>query len=314
MIGGSMTEFVFKNLEIFKKEKLEQIKLLLGRGIFISKEIKEGNSINLILGFTLPNVIEDSKTKSRVVNFLRFPSITLAEAKIEEDKVVLTVPTIEELNVRINDKTLSLVFGIERSLLNSLNERLVNIPTVKNSLNPIRQAIVEIYEKNSLDINEFKKGRTEKKVYRYLNFLQDLELISIKDKRYAVPGVRFEWIRERLRGKSENYINNILLADVLHKGFDFLRNYLNLTTIVPYLRLATSYYLPSAEKSELLYLNQTSLINKYSDIYNQKINRVTANSQINYLTEVDILKREDNFLYGEENVLKTVQTSMVRSL
>jgi hypothetical protein len=95
-------KLTFKDRKTFRKNKLNQIKLHLGRGVFISKEVKGRNIAVFTLGLTVPNMIDDKKTKRRVIAFSKFTNIALAHAEIEKDKVVLFLPSIDIFSLMVN--------------------------------------------------------------------------------------------------------------------------------------------------------------------------------------------------------------------
>jgi hypothetical protein len=96
-------KLTFKDRKTFRKNKLNQIKLHLGRGVFISKEVKGKNVVVLVLGLCVPHMVHNTPMKKRIISFSKFTNIALAHAKIEKGKVVLFLPPIDLFNSIVND-------------------------------------------------------------------------------------------------------------------------------------------------------------------------------------------------------------------
>lgn len=304
---NSMENIFFEDRKSLDKNINYLVKRKLGNGVFVSKsnEKKDNSNFEMIVGIYLPRIIDDSRTEERTVKFIKFDSIGIIEAKHEDKGFRLLMPDIEELTTRLESKMSSLVFNVQYSLLQTTHQKLVEIPIIRNSLNPIREILVQIYENGKINFEDFKKYRGERKTSNYISFLENLDIVR-RNGDNIVSGNQFNIMEPMLRKQDEKKIYNILLADVLRNGFGYIKEYLKLTSITPYIRWSTSYYLPSLQTESLLSLNQRALIRNYTDIYQTKPLEGKAPNQINQLVEAGIFEKQNSFIVGTQEIFDSI--------
>jgi hypothetical protein len=289
------------------------IKRKLGSRVFISqKQAIDKSKTNMILGIYIPQFIDDSKLAKRKLRYLKFGSVGILETKKEKDNIQVLLPKTEELIERISTKMNRLVFSVESTLLQSTYQKLVKIPLVSNSLDPIRDILVEIRENNEFDMDRFIRTRGEAKAIKYIQFLEGLELIRKSENKY-IAGNQFNLTQKEFKG-DEKKIYNLLLAYVLKNGLAYIKEYLRLTAITPYIKLSTSYYLPSSEGGSLLSLTQNMLIQYHSNIYGGKPLERKTYTHISHMVEAGIFNKEDGkFIIGNDDVLHDVETTYAKA-
>lgn len=304
---NNMENIFFEDRKSLDRDIGYLVKRKLGNGVFVSKAIenRESSNFDMIVGIYLPKIIDDSKTEQRIVKFIKFDSVGIIEAKHEDKGFKLLLPDIEELNTRLESKMSSLIFNVEYSLLQTAYQKLVEIPIIQNSLNPIREILVQIYENGKVSFDHFKKYRGERKALNYVSFLENLDLIR-RNGDIIVSGNKFNMMEPMLRKQNTKKIYDILLADVLRNGLGYMREYLKLTSIMPYIRWSTSYYLPSHQTESLISLSQRALIRNYSDIYQTRPFEGKASNQINRLVSVGIFEKDNNFIVGNQEILNSI--------
>lgn len=304
----------FENKQSLDNNLNSLLKHRLGYGVFISRTVDcETGGIDKILGVYIPRIIDDCKTGNRVIKFLRFDSVGLLEIKHSDNGFKLFLPSIEELNAKLTNKMSNLVFSVESSLLQNTYQRLVEIPVINNSLNPIREILIQLYDNNVINFYDFLKYREERKVLAYVSFLENLELVR-RDGNNIIAGNRFTLMEEMLKKEDERKIYDTLLADVLRNGFDYIREYFKLTSLTPYIRWSTSYYLPSIQSRTCLSLNQNALMNHYYQIYQIKPKEGKISNQISHLVRVGILNKEDNFITGNKDIIDKLSPIMTKAI
>jgi len=300
-----MEPILFDSPELLDNNLNFVIKRRLGRNVFVSRRIQiEKNNFNYIIGANCPKIIDDSKTGERVVKFLRFDSVGLLEVKkdMQIDKFSLTLPDVAEIGNKIKSKLSNLTFNVEFSLLETTHDKLVEIPLVQTFLNPIREIIVSIHETGSLNYSDFAKERGVQKADKYILFLESLDLIRRSEGNF-VAGNKFVELEKLLEKKDSKLLYNKILAHTIRNGYAYIKEYLRLTSIVPFIRWSTSYFLPSIEADKLLFLNKTAIINYYQELYNLYYATLTKMSnQLDQVVNVGILHKEDKFIFGDKKI------------
>lgn len=288
------------------------VKRRLGNGVFVSSlGISSSKKFDMVLGIYVPKIIDNPKTNKRMIRFLKFDSVGILEVEKENGTFNVSLPKPDEVSKRLTNKMSKLVFGVESTLLETIYSKLVEIPVIQTSLNPIREILVYIYKNNEFRFTSLEKERGSRKASRYTSFLESLSLIK-KINGVIQAGEKFNDIRVALREQNEKAFYNRLLADVLKNGYGYIREYLKLTAIIPYLRWSNSYYLPSAEIDELLLLDYKELSNNHHNIYGVYPEERKAQNQISRLADVGIFKEEENYFVGDKKVLNTTISTLGR--
>lgn len=304
-------EIFFKDKTILENNLNGIIKRRIGNGVFVSqKQTVDKNRKNLILGICIPQFIDDSKTEKRIVKFLKFDSIGILEIAKETEGFQIILPSIKEVSERLSNKMSRLLFNVQATLLQTNYRKLVEIPSVQNSLTPIRDILIDLNKNHEVNIETLTKYRGEAKTKRYIQFLESLGIVRLDREKY-ISGNEFTHLQE-MGLKDNDNLYNLLLAHVLKNGWDYMKEYLKLTAITPYIRLSTSYYIPSSENNSLLSLTQPALLHYYSNIYGVKPIERQATTQINHMVEVDIFREEDKYLRGTEDILTNVEVALAK--
>lgn len=270
----------------------------IGSGVFVSKKaVVDNKAINYMLGVNIPRVIEDSRSGEIRLKFIKFDNVSTIEF-LKKDDVFTTKINRDKIADSVNNRLLSLVFETENVLLSKIYDKLAKIPSVQNSLNPVKEILNGIHEKGGLTFLELKAGRNEKKVLSYLRLLEDLELIKKCGDRY-VSGNKMIHIEKEL-GKDTEKIYTRFLSVVIESGYGYIRNYLKLASITPYLRWSTAYYMTSIQFQKPLYLTEEKINKYYYNIYGVRKPLLKSSGQINQLVSVGILRRENNYLCADK--------------
>lgn len=287
------------NLNIILKRKI-------GQGIFVSKSVKINDSLsNIILGADCPRIIDDSKTNERIVKFLRFDSVGLIELKKEDKGFEITLPFVDEIENKINLKLNNLLFSVENAILENAHEKLVEIPLVQISLNPIKEILLTIHQNGFMEIKDFIKNKGLQKATRYIHFLNNLDFIRCENER-CIAGNRTIELEHILSSENEQKLYKKLLANVLQHGYGSIHDYLKLTCLTPYIRWTTSYFLPSIQTNKLLFVTEKLLRERFNSYYAIKKSFIKTSNQLNQIINAEILHREDSLIRGNEAIFNSL--------
>ena len=278
-------------------------------GVYISneKKFKENDSQVFNIGLHHPVFIENSKLEERIVRLLDFPDIFSVSIKKQKNKLLINLPEREDIAKRAESKILNLTFSVEKSLLKASYENLVNIPSVQNSMNAFSEILISLYKNDKLDkksINEIRKSRGEERTDKYLNLLENLEVIRKNNTEY-VCGNKFIQIQKILENEDRIKLLKQTLSIILKDSYSYLTDYLNLTTIKPYLRWANSYYMNAFYSKKLMPMTADEIYSSFKVTYPDltRTKKVKFQNQLNNIVEVDILQYEDNdYLTGTDKI------------
>lgn len=298
----------FNNRNELRDRLTSTIKHKLGYNIFVSSEPNlEEKRDYAVLGACIPEIIDDSRSNERFVKFLNFDSIGVVEIKRDSDAFRAFLPNTDELVKAVTNHTSKLIDNVEKTLLDNTYSKLVEIASIQNALTPIRTILNDLRVNNESTLERLTKDRPEKRILQYVTFLESLELVEHKDSQIT-QGKQFIRFEGELNNKSTKELYNRLLTYIMQNGFNYMREYLKLTAMTPYVRWATSYYLPSSQKGDLLHLSHNALMLNHSNIYKEtKVKNTRASNQITNLVDADIFEEEGRFIVGKENILRSSQ-------
>lgn len=95
-----------------------------------------------------------------------------------------------------------------------------------------------------------------------------------------------------------------MLSEILEVGYGYIRDYLHLTQIIPYLRVSNSYFLPSRYSGDLLHLTAEELRKHYRFYYRVTKPLLKIKGQIDDIVDADIFEREDEMIVGKESIFQ----------
>lgn len=283
----------------------EIVKRQIGNGVFVSKKSSVDDTTNYILGVNIPRMIEDSRSGEARLKFIRFNNISTLEVNKKNEIFVGKMEERATIAQSIETKLSTLVFDTENVLLTTIYDKLANIPLIQNSLNPAKEILSVIHKKGGLTFLEMKAGRSEKKVVNYIKLLEDLELIRKSGNRY-VEGNKMIQMEKALSKEDLPQIYTKFLSVIIERGYGYVKEYLKLTSVTPYLRWSAAYYFPSAQFNRPLYLTEEAIGAHYHKIYGVEKPLIKMTNQINQLVDVGILKRDNSYLYGDNKIFSQV--------
>lgn len=219
----------------------------IGNGVFVDEvqEVSE-ESLHARLGAVVPDVIEDPSDGGKLVNFLRYPDVTRLRFTFEQDKLVSEPVERDAFGERLRGKEQDLIARAEQTLLDVTKHRIARVQPVGTGLNPIREILIQINEHDSVRISSGKKYQ------RYVPFLKGLGYVEVEGDRMH-PGpefLKFERAEGQRFSSAEFY--DALLGEILDRGYSEIVENLNVSHVVPIVRLANAYYWPSFQYGEPL--------------------------------------------------------------
>lgn len=296
------TRIEYGSLQEFETEFPRYLKSRFGRGFYIAGRSSDSSKhAKYKIGNYSPDIIDDCKTLRRTIKFRRFENAFIADVLQGRGQTILVeVPSRESVSLEMAKKLETVTYKSEAALLEAIHQRIVSIPSVKIALTPIREIVVSLHREGELQLSEFTSGRDQEKALRYVKFLNGLGFLE-QENGMIVQGNSFKKHEKRVHEDDESFFNAVL-SEILEVGYGYIRDYLHLTQIIPYLRVSNSYFLPSHSYGNLLYLTAEELQKHYRFYYRvikplRKIKR-----QIDDIVEADIFEREDGMIVGRERI------------
>ena len=303
-------ETSYGSLSEFEKSFPAFLKLRLGRGFFISDKtsIRKGQ-LKYRIGNYFPDIVHDCKTNKRIIKFHRVDGVFVADVRsTRSGKVIVRTPDRDQIASEMEKKLESITLRSENALLNAVYSRIVEIPSVQMAMTPIKEIIMSVHTDGELSVREFSSGRGKQKASRYIEFLAGLEYIT-RDNGRLLPGENLKKHEENIQ-EEDSELYRTVLSDILGRGYSYVRDYLHLTQIIPYLRVSNSYFLPSHVFGELLFLSEEEIRKHYMFYYQKSRPLIKVKRHINDVIEARILNREEDYVVGNEDIWRQYTTTL----
>ncbi|MEE9116855.1 MAG: hypothetical protein V3U09_08165 [Thermoplasmata archaeon] len=302
------TETSYGSLSEFEKSFPAFLKLRLGRGFFVSgKTTIRKDQLKYRIGNYFPDIVHDCKTNKRIIKFHRVDSVFVADVrKMKSGRVIVRTLDREEVVAEMEKRLDSITLRSENALLNAVYGRMIDIPSVQMAMTPVKEIITSVHTDGELSVREFQSGRGQQKASRYIEFLTGLGYITRDDGR-LLPGENLKKYEGKLH-REDSELFRTILSDILGRGYSYVRDYLHLTQIIPYLRVSNSYFLPSHVFGKLLFLSEEEIRKHYMFYYQKSRPLIKMKGQINDIIDAKILNREEDYVTGNRDIWKQYST------
>jgi hypothetical protein len=253
------------------------------------------------VGVAIQEAILDHGGEGLVIRVLRFDDVAVYEVFREDGHLKVEGPSRSEVERKVRDRYGTVVSKSQRALLPTLYGRLVRIPEVSLSMNPLRKILIFLEETGVASPQAIRRpGQKLARVRRYFSLLEDLGYIAKENGGY-VPGRGFADLKAGAVEPPALYEH--ILGDVIRRRSKYLQEVLHWTMMVPFLRWSNAYYLPAYEAGHLLRTERDELVTTYSRYYGYKRRQAEVITQLQRTVDAGALKREKPYYLGDESIL-----------
>jgi len=252
------------------------------------------------IGNCYPKMIWDYEKNLAIYRFLNIYSIgTIRVKKIDSNHTEIKIPSIDKLREKFQEKMGAIHQKSEIVLLQTIHDYLVKIPSVELSMNRIWRILEQIHTHGEINISYNFGYKDYERTQKYIHLLKEIDFIDIKNNK-IVPAIELEAIRSL--NLTDKKFHQKILSSVLKKGFPFIKDYLHILMIDPFLRLSNSYYLPSHQVNKLLEFGSGEFRESLYEVYNTRKSRSVIENQLTYMTECGIFEKTGNRWAGIEKI------------
>jgi len=279
----------------------------LSPSVYVDRKSHQKDKDYFEFGICTPRVIIDS-SEAPLIRYVCIDGIFSASTKRVEQRLLINLPSRKEIADKFHEKQGALIRRAENILVENLGDKLIQIPKVQNGLNPIKEILLALHDLGDIPVSELRARMDIHRTVNYLKFLEDLEFIRLENDtvypgnemtKYDIADIDF---------------GNIILKDVLLRGFRFLTENLSIYILTPYLELSNAYYLQSHYADKLLKLDHKEISRHYEDMYGRARHKPEYQTYSNLLEirQAHILQGEKSVFYGSEETFNKFQAEMVQ--
>ena len=277
---------------------LKTIRYEMAPNVFISDHKKINDTQYYIMGISIPKFISDVGGRP-TLKYISLENVFSCHIEKMNNKTYLKCPNRDDISESYVEKKNLMISRVENILMSAFGENIVKIPKVQTGLNPIKELLSSLYQLETIPLSDFyKRRRYKKNTENYLKFLKSLDYIKIEDDK-IYPGNE---LNKYDMANKTNEFSNTILKDVIMNGYSFIKQFLKIQILTPYLELSSAYYLQAHFAERIIRLNHHQLGDYFYDMYPQS-KRKPPFEIFNNLTELyyaGILGFKDNTFYGNE--------------
>ena len=282
----------------------------VSRGAFVAGRRETDSGTYFSIGISYPEFIID-RDGGPILTYVPITGVGTASLKREGASYHLTVGDRVDIFREFHKKRTDLVRRAENLIIRSGARDLIRIPKVQNGLNPIKEILLSLNELDEIPVEDVLSRKTNREqMQRYVDMLRGLGYIIERDGMLH-PGEELE--KFRVAGVED--LREELLADVVHRGFHYLRDELSIYILNPYLELANSYYLPSLLADEAVLMRAEDIESYYIRWYGRSrrkpMYQIFAN--LMEIAGAGLLKRTGDLFEADEGFFKTLKGQFTRS-
>lgn len=279
----------------------------VGPQVYASKIDKlEDNGYQVSFGVVFPKLIKNfSDGEEEYLQYIKFDNLKRYDFIFEEKLRPKSEIDRMEIYSRAYRKLYELSLDTEEIVLDSTYKYLSRISFVRTSLNPIYSILSKIYSDNAIQPKQFKINQR-----KYFDLLEHQELIRKGKYNTYERGNAFIQIEKLLEREKEHDVINYVFGFAIKNGKKYLVDHLKIKTIVPFLRIANTYYSLALKAQELIHTTFEELILEHRRIYNTDLGaqfRTRFEMHLNNVIEEARILEEDKYYYGKENIFKDLQ-------
>ena len=220
-----------------------------------------------------PRAFTDDKTQERTIRFL--PIGQVGSLLCDSDFRVKKSTSREVCGRRITSNLDKLVRRSERIVVQASAKRLAKVAIVREALNPIYVMADHLLDHPSITSEELRGLARPKKFRQYLSLLEEIGLVERKEDVF-VQGPAFSELEGQAvkeggtRAEQEQLFEELLIAYILSKRYDTIREVFRISRMQTYVHADNSYYEASLEAQKLLHQSENSLFSRYNALYGFK--------------------------------------------
>ncbi len=276
----------------------------VGQNAFISNISEKENEIDVSIGISFPRIISDEKLNEKFLKFIKFDDLynfQITKRKGFKEKV--DIPRLD-IYQKAYTKFFELNMKTEDIVLESIYSKLTKIPFIRTALSPIYTILYETYVNDTIHTIDFKPRQR-----RYFKLLETLELLRKQKNNIYEQGNAFIKIEEEIKNEEEKEVIDYVFGYAIQRGKKYLIEHIKLNTLIPFIRIANTYYFQTLETKKLFNTSIEDLKQEYIKLYPhmRSIKKPKFEGLVNQIVDAEILNQDQKFYIGYDKIFQNIQ-------
>jgi hypothetical protein len=266
----------------------------------------EKDAYRIAFGVAFPEIIKNyTDGEEEYLRYVKFDNVGTYDYNFDGSLKPKTRFDRMELYTKAYKKRYELSLDTEAIVLDATYRYLAKLSLVKTNLNPIYSILTKINKNDSANPTNFRINQR-----KYFDLLESQHLIrKTKGKEYERGNAYIE-IEKLIQQEKEQDVITYVVGYALKDGKKYFIEHLRLTSIVPFLRIANTYYSLALRAQQLIYTTTDELMLEHKRLYNTGLGPQFKTKFENHLhqiaTEAEIIE-EGKYLHGKPKIFKDLQ-------
>lgn len=287
-----------------------QLKYLYGPGIY-THDVSETPSGDLIIhiGNEFMKDLSDCRQHDNVIKFVPIDDVYQLKAKRTNGAYSIELPDRKVIIDNYYSRKREIVNYVDESMARMIYAKISYFGDVTNQLTPVRQVLHWVRTREDLHVHEVHSNQRSKQTSEVLSVLQDLDYISI-DKQGVIHQEEMLDSLDLSEVPQEEF-NEIVLGDVIQRGYKQLVDRLDLNILTHYPRISGAYYIDSLQKSDPdLWLDLEAIVNNMREYFDSRFKSLYIEEKLAQLSYIDIIEKDGDFIKADDAVYESLERSM----
>lgn len=260
---------------------------------------KDSKTWEIQLRSTYPRIIQDEQSKEVVVRFLDLRD--LGTLTIDEKFQIVDATSSDNCEHQLMSRIELWKRQSELIVVKASSDVFAKIAESIHVLYPLGLILDELTkhrENFTISEDEIDEQRRPQKIRRYLELLDELEIVKKVDNGYTY-GNAYVGFAEQTKNDSRK-LKTVLISFIINRKYSTLRQVFGITQLDPYIHLANAYYWPSLDAEKLIHTTRPRLFQRYRDYY-AKVSKWDFESRLSDLIEQQAITEENGYLTGNKD-------------
>ena len=294
-------------MELTKGDVDEYIIRKIGPQVYANDYSRvEKDAYRIAFGVAFPEIIKNyTDGEEEYLRYVKFDNVGTYDYNFDGSLKPKSRFDRMELYTKAYKKRYELSLDTEAIVLDATYRYLAKLSLVKTNLNPIYSILTKINKNDSANPANFRINQR-----KYFDLLESQHLIrKTKGKEYERGNAYIE-IEKLIQQEKEQDVITYVVGYALKDSKKYFIEHLRLTSIVPFLRIANTYYSLALRAQQLIYTTTDELMLEHKRLYNTGLGPQFKTKFENHLhqivTEAEIIE-EGKYIHGKPKIFKDLQ-------
>lgn len=294
---------LFEGRDEIKNVVEPQLKYNFGKGVY-THDIAETPSGDLVIhmGNEIMKDLSDCREQDNLIKFVPIDDVYRLKAEKTNGKYLLELPNREVIIENYRTRKQEIIDRVDVTLAKKIYSEVGRFGEVSNQLTPIRQILHWARTRDTLHIHEVHRNQRSDQTSGYLNVLQELGYIYIDEdglihQDETLDSLDFDNV-------PPEKFNEVILGDVIQRGYRQLVERLDLTILTHYPRISGAYYIDALQRDDPdVWLDLPTILSNLKDYFHAPFfKKLYIEEKLAQLSYHGLIEKEGDFVKAEESV------------